>query len=135
MGVDQGSGLIRRAELTAANIYESQVAEALICGDEGAVYADKAYEHKERRARLKAQRIKDRIMHRSHKNQPQLPHWQAMRNRLIMPIRAGVERTFAVFKERYGWRRVRYRGLQRNAGHLMLIATAFNLRRAEKLLA
>lgn len=43
-GVDQGSGLIRRALLTPANIYESAVAEALICGDERAVYADKAYE-------------------------------------------------------------------------------------------
>jgi len=135
VATDQGSGLIRRAVLTPANIYESLVADQLIEPDVKAVYADKAYEKKERRAWLKAAGVKDRIMHRSHKNQPQLPHWQAMRNRLITPIRAGVERTFAVFKERYGWRRVRYRGLQRNAGHLMLIATAFNLRRAEKLLA
>jgi IS5 family transposase len=135
VATDQGSGLIRRAMLTPANIYESTVADALIDPDVKAVYADKAYEKKERRAWLKACGINDRIMHRSHKNQPALPHWQAVRNRLITPIRAGVERTFAVFKRHYGWRRVRYRGLMRNACHLMLIATAFNLRRAEKLLA
>jgi IS5 family transposase len=135
VATDQGSGLIRRAIMTSAKVYESEVADALIDCDVNAVYADKAYEKKERRQRLKALGINDRIMHRSHKNQPRLPHWQAMRNRLITPIRAGIERTFAVFKQHYGWRRVRYRGLMRNACHLMLIATAFNLRRAEKLIA
>ena len=135
VATDRGSGLIRKAVLTPANIYESTVAEQLIEPDVKAVYADKAYEKKERRAWLKAHGVNDRIMHRSHKNQPRLPHWQAMRNRLITPIRAGIEHTFAVFKERYGWRRVRYRGLIRNGAHLMLIAAAFNLRRAEKLIA
>jgi len=135
VATDQGSGLIRKAKLTPANIYESLVADDLIEPDVKAVYADKAYEKKERRAWLKACGVNDRIMHRSHKNQARLPHWQAMRNRLITPIRAGIERTFAVFKEGYRWRRVRYRGLQRNGAHLMLIAMAFNLRRAEKLLA
>lgn len=135
VAADKGSGLIRRAMLTPANIYESTVADALIEPDVKAVYADKAYEKKARRAWLRAQGVNDRIMHRSHKHQAGLPRLQAMRNRLITPIRAGVERTFAVFKQHYGWRRVRYRGLIRNACHLMLIATAFNLRRAEKLVA
>jgi IS5 family transposase len=140
VATDQGSGLIRRAMATPANIYESTVADALIeplLIEPGvkAVYADKAYEKKERRAWLKSMGVKDRIMHRSHKNQRGLPPLQAMRNRLITPIRAAIERTFAVFKEHYGWRRVRYRGLVRNGAHLMLIATAFNLRRAERLTA
>jgi len=77
LGVDEGSGLIRRAELTSAKVGDSLIADKLICGDERAVYADKAYEHKDRRRRLKAARIKDRIMHRSHKNQSALPRWQA----------------------------------------------------------
>lgn len=135
VATDVGSGLIRRAKLTPANIYESLVADELIEPDVKAVYADRAYEKKERRAWLKDAGVKDRIMHRRHKHQPGLPYWQAMRNRLIAPIRSAVERTFAVFKERYGWRRVRYRGLMRNEAHLMLIATAFNLRRAERLAA
>lgn len=135
VATDQGSGLIRKAVLTSAKVYESLVADQLIEPDVKAVYADKAYEKKERRAFLKAQGIKDRIMHRSHKNQAGLPRLQAMRNRLITPIRAGIEHTFAVFKQLYRWRRVRYRGLVRNGAHLMLIATAFNLRKAERLIA
>ena len=44
LGVDQGSSLIRRVVLTSAKISESEMAEQLICGDERAVYGDKAYE-------------------------------------------------------------------------------------------
>src|SRR6476469_7474142 len=86
-GVDEGSGLIRRLVLTPARVNESLVADDLICGDERAVYGDKGYESKARRARLKARGIKDRIMHRSHKNQAALPRWQARRNAIIAPRR------------------------------------------------
>jgi IS5 family transposase len=133
IGVDEGSGLIRRAELTAAKINESLVADRLVCGDERAVYADRAYEHKDRRRRLKAAGIKDRIMHRSHKNQSGLPHWQAVRNRLISPIRSAVERVFGTFKRTYGYRRVRYRSLKANLLQLLMLCIAFNLRRADAL--
>lgn len=135
VAVDQGSGLIRRMLLTPARIYESEVADDLICGDETAVYGDKAYEHKQRRARLKARGIKDRIMHRSHKNQPDLPHWQKRRNRLIAPIRAAVERVFGILKRCYGYRRVRYFCLAANLTQLRLLALAYNLRRAVQLTA
>lgn len=135
IGVDQGSGLIRKARLTPAKTAESLVADGLICGDEAAVYADKAYEHKGRRARLKAAGVKDRIMHRSHKNQSALPVWQVRRNRLIAPIRAGVERVFAVWKRWWGYDRVRYVGLDRNQTQLALICLAYNIKRTAKLAA
>lgn len=133
IGVDEG-GLIRRAELTSAKTSDSETADALVCGDERAVYADKAYELKERRQRLKAAGIKDRIMHRSHKHQTQLPHWQAVRNQLISPIRSAVERVFGTFKRSYGYRRVRYRGLSANLLQLRLLCIAFNMRKAQVLL-
>lgn len=135
LAVDQDSNLIRRTELTPAKVYESEVADRLICGDERAVYADKAYEHKDRRRRLKAQGIKDRIMHRSHKNQPALPYWQQRRNALIAPIRRKVEHVFGTLKRSYGYVRVRYYSLERNATQLSLLAVALNLRRALVLVA
>jgi len=130
IGVDQGSGLVRRRVLTPAKVYESEVAEALIVGDEKAIYADKAYEKKARRAALKARRIKDRIQHRRNKHLQRLPYWQNLRNKLIGRVRAGVERSFSVLKGRYGLDRMRYRGLKANAFHLDLILVAFNLRTA-----
>lgn len=130
IAVDAKSGLIRRAILTPANIYESLVADALICGDEQAVYADKGYEHKERRQRLKEQGIYDGIMHRSHKHQIALPPWQVLHNQIIAPVRKKIERIFGTLKRSYGFTRVRYYSLERNATQLSLLAMAMNLRRA-----
>ena len=130
IAVDAESGLIRRAILTPANIYESLVADELICGDEQAVYADKAYEHKERRQRLREQGIYDGIMHRSHKNQTGLPTWQVLHNQIIGPVRKKIERVFGTLKRSYGFTRVRYYSLEANATQLSLLAIAMNLRRA-----
>jgi transposase, IS5 family len=135
IAVDEGTGLIRRALLTPARINESEVADALILGDEHAIYADKAYENKVRRQALKQRGIKDRIMHRSHKNQLRLPYWQRRRNTLIAPIRAGVERIFGTLKRCYGYTRVRYFSLNSNLTQLRLLAIAYNIRRAIRLAA
>jgi IS5 family transposase len=135
VGVDEGSGLIRRAELTSAKVSDTEAADTLICGDERAVYADRAYESRPRRQRLRAARIKDRIMHRNHKHQSALPRWQARRNKLISPIRSAVERVFGVFKRSYGYTRVRYQGLRANLLQLRFLCIAYNLRRAETLTA
>lgn len=134
LGVDEKSGLIRKAELTSANVNDTEMADVLVCGDEAAVYADKAYESKERRAGLKARGIKDRIMHRSHKHQRALPRWQARRNALIARVRAPVEKVFGTLKRSYGYRQVRYLGVERNATELSFKCIAYNLRRAARLL-
>jgi transposase, IS5 family len=133
VGVDQGSGLIRSRRLTPAKVYESEVADELVLGDEKAIYADKAYEKHSRRAALKARGIKDRIQHRRSRMQRQLPYWQSVRNKLIGNIRSAVERTFSVLKCRYRLARLRYRGLAANALHVDLIAIAYNLDRTARL--
>ena len=55
LGVDAGTGLVRKAALTPAKVYESEVADGLVSGDERAVYGDRAYESKRRRRWLKSQ--------------------------------------------------------------------------------
>jgi IS5 family transposase len=135
IGADKGSSIIRRLALTPAHVNESSVADALICGDEAAVYADKAYENKHRRAALKERGIKDRIMHRSHKNQAALPHWQQRRNALIAPQRAPIEAIFGNFKRLYRRTRMRYCEFRRNLADLYRLATVYNLRRAISLVA
>jgi IS5 family transposase len=135
LAMDQGSGLVRRAVVTPAHINESCVADQLICGDEKAVYADKGYENKHRRKALKSRGIKDRIMHRSHKNQAALPHWQSVRNRLISSRRAAVEGVFGTLKRTYGRARSRFCGLKATAGDLIRALTIYNLKRATTLIA
>lgn len=130
VAVDQGSGLVRRALVTPAHVNESSVADALVLGDEKAVYADKGYENKARRRALKARGIKDRIMHRSHKHQAALPRWQAVRNRLIAPRRAAVEGIFGTLKRTYARRRSRFCGLAKTTADMIRVLTIYNLRRA-----
>jgi IS5 family transposase len=129
VAVDQGSGLIRKAVLTPASTHDSKPADELVMGDEKAVYADRAYDKRARRKALRKHGIRDRLMHKGQRNKPISP-WQKIRNRLIAAIRVNVERTFGTLKRSYGYQRVRYKGLLRNAAHLQLLCIAFNLKRA-----
>ncbi len=107
IGIDEGSGLIRTTAFTSARVQDVEHADALITGDERCVHADRGYEGRERRVRLKAAGIKDRILHRRHRYMPVLPHWQARRNRLIARRRAPVEAVFSAMKRLYGKARTR----------------------------
>lgn len=128
VAVDEGSQLVRAAQVTPGQVHDSQVAEALIQFDEQAVYADKAYDDAKRRSMLKDLGIKDGILHKAYRNRPLSPAKQR-RNRRFMPIRAAVERVFADWKCRRSLKRCRYVGLRQNQLHAWLLATAHNLRR------
>jgi transposase, IS5 family len=129
VGVDEGSGLIRTVITTPANVNDTVPADALIRGDEKAVWADAAYDTIARRARLKAEGKKARIARRPNKHHPQLPERLKRYNRLIARRRAAVETTFATMKQRMRLTRIRYVGLTKAAAQVMLVAIAFNLRR------
>ena len=129
LAVDQGSGVVRGAILTSADVHDSVPADRLIQGDERAVYADKAYDSQARRGRFVAAGIRDGIMYTARRNQP-LTDWQVARNAILAKVRSGVERVFGTLKRSYRYRRVRYRGLEKNEAHLHLLCIALNLRRA-----
>jgi transposase, IS5 family len=132
-GVDLTSRLIRRVLMTPANVNDTVPADRLVCGDEKAIYADKAYAKRARTAWLKALGIKPRIMHKSWGGGPPLSSWQKRHNQLIAPIRAEVEGVFATLKRWFGLATVRYRGLARNQSHFLIAATAYNMKRALRL--
>lgn len=134
IGADAAHTLIRRVEVTDASLTDTQAADALICGDEAAAYGDQAYSSHARHARLKAAGIKDRLMARPNKHHPVLPPREKRRNRLIARVRSAVERPFAVFKERYGLRRLRAFSLVANRTTCVLAACAYNLRRSAAVL-
>ena len=134
VGVDQGSGLVRSVITTPANINDTTPADGLIRGDERAVYADKAYDTHARRARLKSQGMKVRLMRRPSQYHALTPRQQRL-NDLIARRRVAVETTFATWKRRMGLTRVRYIGLVKVTGQILLTAMAFNLRRAAALTA
>lgn len=134
-GVDAGHTIIRRVHMTDASITDTEPADRLFCGDEKAVYGDQAYYTHARHARLTEAGIKDRLMHRPNKHHPELPPRQKQRNKLIAKVRAAVERPYAVIKENYGLRRLRFFNFERNHVLIVLACCAYNLRRAAGALA
>jgi len=134
LAVDQGSGLVRHAILTPGHVSDKAPFLALVQGDEQAVYADKGYDGWWYRQELARRGIGDGIMAGNYWRRP-LDAAARARNRAIAPLRAPVERSFAILKRWYGYRRVRYRSLVRNALQLQLLALALNLRRALALAA
>ncbi|MFA5600388.1 MAG: IS5 family transposase [Phenylobacterium sp.] len=133
VGVDEGSGLIRSVITTPANVNDTVPADELIRGDETAVWADAAYHTHRREAALKARGVKARLARRPNKNHPELPPRLKRYNKLIARRRAAVETTFATWKRRMGFTAIRYVGLAKANGQVLLAAMAFNLRRWARL--
>ena len=127
--LDHGSGIVRRARVTPANVAEVTVGHELVVGDERAVYADKAYVGPKMRERLKAGGIKDRVQRRARRGHPLRPI-ETRRNVLIGRIRGRIEGAFGALKRSYGLARMRYMGLARNAAATLLTLVAWNLARA-----
>ena len=134
LAVDEESDLVRQAEMTSADLHDSQRGETMIQGDEEAYYADKAYDSRALREALKARGIADKIAYRARRNKA-LKNWQVWFNKTASSVRVGVERANATMKNWYGMARVRYRGLARNNCHLQFVAMAMNMKRSRVLLA
>ena len=129
MAVDQSSGIVRKVIVTRANINDTTPADELILGDEGAVYADRAYDKHERRRTLEQRGVFAGLMHRSSKYHD-LSEEQKALNHLVRRLRAPVERTFGILKMHYRLRRTRYIGLIRTAVQINLAIMAMNIKRA-----
>ncbi|MER9550490.1 transposase, partial [Mesorhizobium sp. M0322] len=78
---------------------------------------------------LRERGIKPRLMRRANKHHPHLPARLKHFNRLIARQRFAVETTFATLKNRMRLCAIRYRGLAKAAGQILIAAMAFNMRR------
>lgn len=121
--------MIRAVLTTRANVNDTTPADALIRGDEAAVWADAAYDTHARRARLKAEGKKPRIARRPNRHHPELAPRLKRYNLLIARRRAQVETTFATLKRRMRLACIRYVGLIKATGQVVLASIAFNMRR------
>ena len=129
IGCDR-SGIVTSWAFSTAREHDGKRFEALTAHEARAVFADALYDSAERRACLRQRGVIDGIIHQRRRGQAALPEWKAWRNALFAPIRAVVEHPFASIKHRMGMRRVRYRGLERNALDFALALTAANIRRS-----
>jgi IS5 family transposase len=115
LAVDEGSGLVRQAEMISANVHDSRLGEALIQGDEQGYFADRAYDSQALRETLERRGLVDGIAWKVKHPRYPLEAWQRLFNLWSSSIRSSVERAHATMKRWYGMGRVRYLGLARNA--------------------
>jgi transposase, IS5 family len=114
IGVDSQTGLAHSAVVTAANVHDKHPLPNLLHGNEQRVYGDSAYASQKDLIHSKAAKAKDFTNQRTRRNGVVNEVLKA-RNRNKSKIRARVEHVFGVVKRLWGFGKVRYRGLAKNA--------------------
>jgi IS5 family transposase len=128
IGVDSQSGLVHSASVTAGNVHDSQELPNLLHGQERRLYGDSAYRGENQRKRLKevAPQARDFTNKRAHKNRP-LREQDKQTNRRKSAVRSIVEHPFLTLKRLWGFAKVRYRGLAKNANRAYAMLALINL--------
>ncbi|MBL6752278.1 MAG: IS5 family transposase [Nevskia sp.] len=126
IGVDSRSKLIHSVEATAANVHDATVLPDLLHRNETRVYGDQAYRGQKALIGLYAPDAKD-FTNRRYRQAGVVDQVQHRKNRTKSKIRARIEHVFAVIKLRFGFTKVRYRGLLKNGHRLEVTAALANL--------
>ena len=124
------SGIMTDYRFRPANENDSMHIDALTEHETYAVIADSAYSSHARRGRLRARGVIDAITYPRVRYQEELHDIQRYCNAIVAKVRATVEHPFAMMKEQFRYRKVRYRGLERNAFDFCLTLIACNIKRS-----
>jgi IS5 family transposase len=126
IGVDSKTGLVHSARVTAANEHDKHSIPDLLHGEERRVYGDSAYHRQKELIASKAPHAQDFTNERT--------HWKGWvdeeakrKNKTKSKVRAKVEHVFAVVKRQWGFTKVRYRGLAKNATRAFVALALANL--------
>ena len=133
IGVDSRTKLIHSVAATAANVHDSQLLGDLLHGEETRVWGDSAYTGQGEALAEHAPQAKDFTHKKASRNRP-LSDADKARNTTKSRVRAKVEHPFLILKRRFGFAKVRYRGLEKNANRLFVACGLVNLYMARKVL-
>jgi IS5 family transposase len=126
IGVDSQSGLTHSAVVTSANVHDKHPLPKLLHGREKRVYGDSAYASQKNLILSKAPGAKDFTNQRIRKS-GEIDEIERGKNRNKSKIRARVEHVFAVVKRLWGFNKVRYRGLAKNAARAFTALALANI--------
>lgn len=124
--IDSRTKLIHSVVVTAANVHDSQVVEDLPHGEETRVWRDSASSGETEVLREHAPKAKDFTQNKGSRYRT-LTDRERQRNRTKSQVRAKVEHVFHVMKRQLGHTKVRYRGLAKNAHHILAACVLVNL--------
>src|SRR3984885_3212683 len=127
VGVDSKTKLIHTAVATAANVSDVEILPDLLHGEETRVWGDGAYQGQTEVIRQGAPRAQDYTQRRCRYKGQVVDRVAWMKNRTKSKVRSKVEHVFQVMKLKFGFVKVRYRGLKKNAHRLFVTCALVNL--------
>jgi len=126
IGVDARSGLVHTAGVTTGKVHDAKVMDNLIREDDRAVFADKGYVNEKKKRAARRAGVHWAVKEKP-KSRRRLSSSQKRRNRRHGAIRAKVEHVFRVLKCQFGYRKVRYRGIEKNGAQVFALLALANL--------
>jgi IS5 family transposase len=127
VGVDSKTKIIHTAVATAANVSDVAMLPDLLHGEETRVWGDGAYQGQTEVIRECAPRAQDYTQRRCRYKGQIVDEGAWAKNRTKSKVRAKVEHVFQVMKLKFGFVKVRYRGLKKNAHRLFVTCALVNL--------
>jgi IS5 family transposase len=126
LGVDSKRKTIHSVVATAANVHDATVLPELLHGDETRVWGDQAYQGQSEVIHEHAPAARD-FTNRRTRHRGVVDEEERSKNRTKSKVRAKVEHTIGVIKRVFGFTKVRYRGLEKNAQRLFVTCALANL--------
>src|SRR5450432_125032 len=126
VGVDSKTKLIHTVVATAANVADATVLPELLHGEERRVWGDQGYRGQTAVIHECAPQAQD-CTHRRYRYKDGIDEVERARNRAKSSVRSKVEHVFGVMKLQFGFVKVRYRGLAKNANRLFATCALVNL--------
>ena len=133
IGVDSETGVVHSMSTTSANVHDVTEAHRLLHGREKRVWGDAGYQGVAKREENEGLDVEWRVAMRPGRRRQLEPGSEAaVEERRKASIRAKVEHPFLWVKRRFGYAKVRYRGLAKNTQRLALLLGLTNLITAER---
>jgi IS5 family transposase len=126
IGVDSRTGLVHSAVVTSANVHDKHPLPDLLHGKEQRLYGDSAYASQKTLIRSKAPQARDFTNQRLRRG-AEIDETERLKNRNKSKVRSRVEHVFAVVKRLWGFTKVRYRGLSKNATRSFVALSLANI--------
>ena len=132
VGVDADTGLVHSMSATAANVHDVTEAHNLLHGGEKVVWCDAGYQGVHKRAENLGCQVDWQVaMRLERRRKLELKSDEALAEKAKASVRAKVKHPFLKVKRLFGYVKVRYPGLGKNAERQALLFGLSNLLTAE----
>ena len=134
VGVDAGTGYIHSVAVTAAHVSERDIVPQLVREDDTVLYGDAGYTGLAKRPEFEGDpHLSSLDIRANSRNRLHWKHtapgfdWDRYIEYQKSRVRSKVEYVFLVIKRLFGYRKIRYRGIEKNRTHAYMLCACANL--------